>query len=114
MDQGLSLGGAAVATLAIWRLTHMLWAEDGPWEVFARLRKLAGPGAIGRILDCFNCLSLWVALPFAILLANGWLSGFILWLALSGGAILLERLTAERTQPPPVALWREDDPTAPS
>ncbi len=108
IDQWPSIIGLVVAALATWRITHMLWAEDGPWDIFARLRALAGDGSIGKILDCFYCLSVWVALAFAPLLARGWLDGALVWLALSGAAILLERATAERAAPS--AQWREDDP----
>ena len=90
-------GGAlewGLATLAVWRVTHLLWAEDGPGDMIARLRQRAGSGHVGRLLDCFYCLSLWTALPFAAWLAGGWIDGIIGWPALSGGACLLERATA--------------------
>ncbi len=44
-----------VATLAVWRLTHLLHAEDGPFDVFVRLRRGAGEGFFGKLLDCFHC-----------------------------------------------------------
>ncbi len=81
--------------LAVWRVTHLLWAEDGPLDALARLRAAAGQGAMGRLLDCFYCLSLWVALPGAALLADGWGQAPWAWLGLSGGACLLERATAK-------------------
>ena len=56
-----------ISALAVWRATHLLHAEDGPWDVFLRLRRLSGEGMIGRLFDCFYCLSLWVAAPFALL-----------------------------------------------
>jgi len=84
--------GWSLAALAVWRVTHLLWAEDGPGDVFVWLRQALGDGALGRMADCFNCLSLWVALPFAAGLANGWGQGLTGWLALSGAAILLERI----------------------
>jgi Protein of unknown function (DUF1360) len=93
-----------MAIFAVWRVTHLLAAEDGPGDLFARLRGAAGEGAIGRLLDCFYCLSLWIAAPFAWLLAVSWRDGVLTWLALSGAAVLLERLTA-RAAP---AMWRED------
>ena len=111
INQWPSIIGLVVAALATWRITHMLLAEYGPWYIFARLRMLAGDGPIGKILDCFYCLSVWVALAFAPLLARGWLDGALVWLALSGAAILLERITADRTLP--TALWREDDSSDP-
>lgn len=84
----------AIGILAVWRVTHLLFAEDGPWDVVIRLRRRAGPGGWGRLLDCFHCLSLWVAAPFAVLLGGWWAERLLLWPALSGGAILIERLAA--------------------
>src|SRR5581483_3743261 len=84
-----------VGILAVWRLTHLLQAEDGPWELSYRLRRAVGQGFWGKLLDCFYCLSLWAAAPAAWLLGNVWRERILLWLALSGGAILLERATAQ-------------------
>ena len=42
-----------IVTLAIWRLTHLFWGEDGPGDLFVRLRRLAGKGFWGSLLDCF-------------------------------------------------------------
>ncbi len=83
-----------LAALAVWRLTHLLAAEDGPGEVIARLRQRLGDGVLGRLMDCFYCLSLWVAAPFAVALAPRPEPGLLTWLALSGAACLLERLGA--------------------
>lgn len=96
------------ATLAVWRLTHLLWDEDGPGDVFVRLRRLAGRGFFGRLIDCFYCSSLWVAAPFAWLLGATWAERLVLWLALSGGAILLERVSAPRPAPMAQAEWHEE------
>jgi hypothetical protein len=97
-----------VAVLAVWRLTHLLNAEDGPWEAIVRLRRLAGNGMFGGLLDCFYCLSLWVSVPFAYLLHQSWGERLLVWPALSAGAILLERITA-RPPTPPIALYREGE-----
>ena len=91
-----------VGVLAVWRVTHLLQAEDGPWNVSVRLRRAAGKGFWGRLLDCFSCLSLWVAAAVALLLAGGTTQAILLWLALSGGAIVLNRLL------PAEAQWKED------
>jgi len=98
------LAELAVGVLCVWRVTHLLAAEDGPWQAVARLRRRLGGGMLGELMDCFYCLSLWVAAPVAALLAEGWRSGVPLWLALSGGAILLERAT-DRAAP---AIYHED------
>jgi hypothetical protein len=80
-----------VGILATWRLTHLIVAEDGPWNVVARLRQLAGSGVFGQMMDCFNCTSMWVALPIVFWVSDGGIVRLVTWPALSGGAILLER-----------------------
>ena len=79
--------------LGVWRLTHLLNAEDGPWDLLVRWRQRVGIGFWGSLLDCFYCLSLWVAVPFSIALGRGWKERLLLWPALSGAAILLQRAT---------------------
>lgn len=82
-----------IGSLCVWRITHLLHGEDGPWDLFVRLRRTAGTGVWGLVLDCFYCLSLWVAVPFALLLGEGWKERPLLWLSFSAGAILIERIT---------------------
>lgn len=82
----------ALGVLALWRVTHLLHAEDGPWGIVVRLREKAGESFWGELLDCFHCLSLWIALPFAIWLGNSFGQRLLLWLALSAGAIIMERI----------------------
>ena len=88
-----------LALLAVWRVTHLLAREDGPGQVLARLRARLGWGFWGPLRDCFLCLSVWVAAPFAQFVARGLVETAVAWLALSGGACLLERLGA-----PPVTF----------
>jgi hypothetical protein len=96
-----------VGTLVVWRITHLFAAEDGPWDLLARLRRALGSGFFGRLADCFYCLSLWVAAPCALLLAETPKARVGLWLALSGGAILIERATIRASEAGP-ALYVED------
>ena len=97
-----------IGTLAAWRVTHLLSAEDGSWEIVVRIRKTMGGGFAGRLLDCFNCLSLWVAIPFAFFVGESARERFYLWLAFSGGAILLERITSSEAAPLPYIEERGD------
>ena len=83
--------------LATWRLTHLVVAEDGPWDVVVRLRRMAGAGVFGRLMDCFYCSSVWVALPFALWIADDWIARLVAWPAVSGGAILIERMLPRET-----------------
>ncbi|HEV2854141.1 MAG TPA: hypothetical protein VHC97_15210 [Thermoanaerobaculia bacterium] len=107
--------GLILGTLATWRLSHLLWGEDGPWDLLVRLRRAVGNGFWGSLLDCFLCCSLWVAAPFALLLGEGWKERLLLWPAFSAGAILLQGLVFPRSlQPagggaPPPALFTEDE-----
>ena len=82
-----------LCTLAVWRISHLLACEDGPFDWVYKLRKWSGEGFLGRLLDCFYCLSLWIAIPFAAWLADDWLVAVVTWLALSGAASLLFKAT---------------------
>lgn len=94
--------------LCVWRITHILQAEDGPWDVIVRLRRTVGQGFWGILLDCFYCLSIWIAAPFALLLGQTLKERFLLWPALSAGAIVLERIT-NRELDTPSAPYIEDE-----
>jgi hypothetical protein len=70
-----------LGVLGAWRVTHLLQAEDGPWDVVIRLRRFAGQSVWGSLLDCFYCLSLWVAVPFALGIGETCRERALLWLA---------------------------------
>jgi hypothetical protein len=89
----------ALGLLCVWRITHLLQAEDGPGRIFVHLRRAAGDGFWGDLLDCFYCLSLWISAPFAVLIGQVWIERALLWLALSAAAILLDRVTDRRPEP---------------
>jgi len=84
-----------LAVLATWRVTHLLAGEDGPADIIARFRALLGQSILGKLMDCFNCLSIWIAAPAALFLTRQVLDWFFVWLAISGAACLLERLGQE-------------------
>lgn len=88
-----------VGTLGVWRITHLFSSEDGPWNLTVSIRRKAGNGFLGKLLDCFYCLSLWVAFPFALFIGEARREKFCLWLAFSAGAILLERTTPNLQAP---------------
>jgi len=89
----LPLTDLVIASLAVWRLTHLLWGEDGPGKIFVALRRLAGRSFFGQVLDCFYCLSLWISLPVACWIGSTWMDRAFAWFSMSGAAILLERFT---------------------
>jgi len=94
-----------LAVLATWRVTHLLANEDGPADVIVRFRALLGQSIFGQLMDCFNCLSLWIAAPAALFVSRRPVEWVVCWLALSGGACLLQRLGQE-----PVVIQRLSQP----
>jgi hypothetical protein len=86
-------------SLVVWRFTHLISGEDGPFDIVFRLRKKAGEGFWGKLMDCFYCCSVWVALIIIICVGLEWKQTILFWWALSGAACLLERITesASRT-----------------
>jgi hypothetical protein len=94
-----------LGVLCVWRITHLFQAEDGPWDVVAGIRRAAGDGQLGGLLDCFHCLSLWIAVPFAWLIGRTLAERVLLWLAFSGGAILAEQ-GASRSKSEPASTVR--------
>lgn len=89
-----------LVALATWRLTHLLAEEDGPFDAVLRLRQWVGDGFIGRAMDCFHCLSLWLAAPLALFVSREPLAWLLAWLAASGAAGLLHLATQARDKTP--------------
>jgi hypothetical protein len=84
-----------VSSLAVWRLSHLLSEENGPFNISYRLRLAAGTGFFGAMLSCFYCCSVWVAVPFAVYMGQGYGNMFVQWLALSGAACLLQKASSK-------------------
>ena len=82
----------ALGVLATWRVAHLLANEDGPAAIVARLRVWLATSPVGHWLDCFGCVSIWVALPFAFYVTGVTKDTIVSWLAMAGGAFRLERL----------------------
>ena len=101
----------ALAVLATWRVAHLLAREDGPGDIIVRFRGRLGSGFFGKLMDCFYCLSLWVAAPLALYVSRGPLDWFLVWLALSGAACLLERLGRDPVVIEPMSQSTRGDDT---
>lgn len=97
-----------LGALITWRITHLLGREDGPGRWLARLRAALGSGFWSTLVDCFYCLSLWVALPLAFLLVHDVRQALLLWPALSAASILLERVSSK--EPAPAAYVEDPEP----
>ncbi len=98
-----------LASLATWRVTHLLAREDGPADLIVRLRARLGSSLAGSLMDCFKCLSLWIAAPAALFVTRNLLDWLFTWLALSGAACLLQRLGQEAVEIQPISEPIEGD-----
>ena len=101
----------AVATLATWRLTKLLCHEDGPYDVLLRLRGLLVRLGAERLVTCFHCASLWIALAAVLAIYEvGWQS-IPLTLAVAGGASVVQHaLDALAGRADQAGFPRDDDP----
>lgn len=70
--------------LICWRITLLLTDEDGPWDIFYKLR-LEMSDKRWSPLNCFYCTSVWVALPLGLLTDNA----LFYWLPISAVSILI-------------------------
>ena len=92
----------SLSILGVWRITHLLSAEDGRADCWRSFANWPGPD-FGKLLDCFYCLSVWVKCSIRVSSeADG--ADECCCGRLSGGAILLNRLTA------PAVQYSEDPP----
>lgn len=103
-----------ILSLAIWRISNMLVAEDGPWLVFEHLRLKLGllppaapgwtretdpPGRMpGTLLACVWCMSVWISLVYFAIFAIWPALGMVLSIpfALSAAACLVDRWSNTR------------------
>lgn len=91
--------------LATWRLSSLLVNEDGPLDIFVKLRKYigvetnaygvdVGQNVVAKVFTCIWCMSVWVgflASFFSEYSVNiGWF--IVSWFAISTGAILFEEV----------------------
>jgi hypothetical protein len=95
MDAWSPILSFSLAILATWRVTHLLAEEDGPFDSILKLRAELGTSTAGKLMDCFQCLSLWIAAPFTFVVTHSIGMWIPVWLALSGAACLLERIGRE-------------------
>ena len=64
---------------------------------------------IGKLMDCFNCLSLWIAAPVALFVSRRPVEWLFSWLALSGAACLLQQFHPEEVVIETVSQLKEGE-----
>lgn len=82
-----------VAILAVYRLSFLIAREDGPFDLFARLRARVGQGTwVGRGLHCVLCVSFWLALAAALALRLATYTETLLaWQGIAGGVLFIHK-----------------------
>lgn len=81
-----------LAALAVYRVSRMIAMEDGPADVFARLRDKAGQSNwIGRGLNCPMCISFWLGFITAWPIANSFYFWVIGALAMSAVTVIIHK-----------------------
>ena len=70
--ESLNLTTFVLVALAVYRLSHMVTSEEGPFEAFAKMRDALGGNQqatwIGRGIVCILCVSFWVGILGAVAL----------------------------------------------
>lgn len=75
--------------LAVFRLTILITDEDGPRYMFANFRAWSTQHLYPYFdADCSYCVSLWLSLPAALIVASGWWI-LLYWFAIAGVASFL-------------------------
>ena len=82
-----------VVVIVVWRITHLITTEDGPFDMIIKMRKFVGNSFLGKLMDCFYCLSIWIGLAFAFYLEKNVEMIILLTLYYSGASILIEKIT---------------------
>lgn len=100
-----------IAALATYRLSLLISKEEGPFDMFGRLRSALGvrfdeyskpypTNTLSAAVLCPYCLSAWIAGAIALFIATGMLTGHLvafsfvlLPLALSGASVFLFKWT---------------------
>jgi hypothetical protein len=86
-----------LSVLAVYRLAHLTTLENGPVNVFFRIREIVHRKwgydswqAEGS--RCILCQSVWYSAPVAVIISSNIVDGIIVWLAVSGAVTLLHEL----------------------
>lgn len=72
------------------------------------LREKAGSGFWGSLISCFYCVSIWIAAPFGIWMGTTTIEKIVFWIAVSGGACILYKLTNENNKQVHIPYYEEE------
>jgi hypothetical protein len=81
-----------LAGLAVWRMSHVIADERGPFRIAELVRNSNLGKVIGAGLDCFSCVGVWMSACFSVFVVPVDWSLAVVVPALSGFSILLEQV----------------------
>jgi hypothetical protein len=90
-----------VAVFACYRLSQYLPFDDGPWDIFEKIRILCArdydqkgnpTNSLGKFVRCPFCIGVWMAIICVVLVLYPSVLGdlFLLWQGIAGAAAFLE------------------------
>lgn len=107
-----------LSALFVFRFAELLVVDDGPFDIFFRLRTWTGmydfaPGDgspyynanraqvfLGKILECVHCAGVWLAAPVSAGVAWAFglnpLEWFVMWLAMAGTQSAIESVAGRK------------------
>ena len=104
MDAYSGLPRVVFGAFAIYRIVGLLVFDDGPWDIFERIRKLFGvytygPNGkqttmLGKLLSCAHCTGIWVTIAFFFVIFNPTIAGDLI-IAFFGLAGVQSALTSD-------------------
>ena len=81
-----------VAALATYRISFMIGQEDGPFDLFSRLRGKVGQREwYGRGMHCTLCISFWLSLLAACFISPSWIMVIPYGLGIAGAVLVAHR-----------------------
>ena len=82
-----------LATTAVYRISRMIVAEEGPAHIFELLRHATRDDShwLHAGIRCPLCISFWLSLPTAVMMANSWQEFILLWFGVAGLVTLIYR-----------------------
>ena len=94
----------ALSVAAVYRVSHMIANEDGPFDVFVFIREKAGQSNwIGRGANCVLCISFWLSIipAFAMIHNVGFFRStsetlILYWLAIAGAVLIVHKYFIKR------------------
>ena len=81
-----------VSIMATYRVANLVSQEDGPFDVFSTIRERLGQTTwVGRGMSCLLCVSWWLAVLPAVIVASDWREFALLWPGIAGGVLMLKK-----------------------